>query len=253
MNILIAIDGTWNDPTDDYPTNVRKAARLHTGRTLYYPGVGTGNWLDKFLGGTFGWGADRLRNKAYKKLGKVWRPGDRVMLLGFSRGAAVARMLAQKIYEDGIRSPDYGNNDIEIEYLGCFDTVASFGYPFNKVNLFKNFDVSPDVLRARHAVAIHENRKSFQPALMNPREGIEEEWFKGTHSDIGGGFEDYRLSNIALKWVLDGARECGFVFQPSKPGDIDGKIHYSDISLNYGRTHGRLHKSVREIDLTQLQ
>lgn len=34
-------------------------------------------------------------------------------------------------------------------------------------------------------------------------------WFTGVHCDIGGGYPDTSLSDIALLWTADRAREYG--------------------------------------------
>ena len=93
---------------------------------------------------------------------------------------------------------------IPINYLGVWDTVKATGYlvwgdlhwPFTE-QLF-------NVKKIRHAVSIDEKRKPYRELLFKPREGIEEAWFAGVHSDVGGTFEDHKLATISLKWVVDG-------------------------------------------------
>lgn len=88
----------------------------------------------------------------------------------------------------------------------------------------KNFDrlLSKDVQYARHAIAIDENRADF-PRLPwgntvaradREDDGIEpfkQIWFAGNHSDIGGSYPEAesRLSDIALKWMVEEARSVG--------------------------------------------
>ena len=85
----------------------------------------------------------------------------------------------------------------------------------------------PDVATARHAVAVDENRLGFPPTLW---EGVDEankrphcvegkqhyaqRWFIGTHGDIGGG-EGSPLSAAPLKWIAEGAADCGLRFYGS--------------------------------------
>jgi uncharacterized protein (DUF2235 family) len=120
----------------------------------------------------------------------------------------------------------------KIAYLGIFDTVGQRGMPsalgglarsLNKSFGFHDMKIGDNVLAARHAVAIDEKRLGFPPTLW---EGVEEanqrshcqgrvryqqRWFVGTHGDIGGG-EGSPLSAAPLKWVAEGAAECGLRF-----------------------------------------
>jgi uncharacterized protein (DUF2235 family) len=95
---------------------------------------------------------------------------------------------------------------VPITYLGVWDTVKAAGilrlgnlhWPFTH-QLF-------NVKRIRHAVSIDEFRRPYHEYLADPRHyGLEEAWFAGVHSDVGGTFEDDpRLAKIALKWIVDG-------------------------------------------------
>ena len=45
---------------------------------------------------------------------------------------------------------------------------------------------------------------------------IEEVWFAGVRSDLGGTFEDDpKLSAITLKWIVEGALDLGLVLKPN--------------------------------------
>ena len=64
-------------------------------QVVYYDrGVGTGDALDKYLGGLFGWGLSRAVMAAYGWLANNYARGDRIYLTGFSRGAYTARSVA---------------------------------------------------------------------------------------------------------------------------------------------------------------
>ena len=121
----------------------------------------------------------------------------------------------------------------KVTYLGIFETVGQRGVPsvlggmarfFNKRFGFHDMTIGTSVLSARHAVAVDENRLGFPPTLW---EGVDEankrphcqegrqhyaqRWFIGTHGDVGGG-EGSALSAAPLKWVAEGAAECGLRF-----------------------------------------
>ncbi|MBC3191020.1 DUF2235 domain-containing protein [Pseudonocardia sp. C8] len=114
-----------------------------------------------------------------------------------------------------------------IRFIGVFDTVGSLGIPgdigkvFARRYQFHNTALSGYVDIARHAVAIDENRPEFEPTLWTavpiPIPGhhtsIEQRWFVGAHSDVGGGGERARerapLSALAREWIADEARTAG--------------------------------------------
>ena len=52
-------------------------------------------------------------------------------------------------------------------------------------------------------MAIDETRKPFIPALMN-REGgvVEEVWFPGVHSDVGGSYPEDELARHSLRFMI---------------------------------------------------
>ena len=82
---------------------------------------------------------------------------------------------------------------------------------------FHDTQLSSWVDAAFQALAIDEERSSFGPApwTSDPRadQHVEQVWFAGVHSDVGGGYPDPALAEIALLWMADRARECGLVLQ----------------------------------------
>ncbi|MGW0821311.1 DUF2235 domain-containing protein [Streptomyces sp. NPDC002845] len=115
-----------------------------------------------------------------------------------------------------------GRTGIPVEYLGIWDSVKAAGllrwnlrWPYTRK--------AAHVRRVRHAVSIDERRKPYEEYLVKPPEderraapaSIEQVWFAGVHSDVGGTFDDDpRLSTIALKWVVDGALDAGLLLKP---------------------------------------
>ncbi|PHQ84376.1 MAG: peptidoglycan-binding protein [Thalassobium sp.] len=115
--IAIFIDGTWNRPDAQHPTNVVRLARCVRHRAdggmaqmvLYSPGVGSGRGnnalarrMDRTLGGALGWGLTDIIADAYRNLVFAYEPGDEVCVFGFSRGAFAARSLVGMIRSCGI-------------------------------------------------------------------------------------------------------------------------------------------------------
>ena len=124
-------------------------------------------------------------------------------------------------------------HDTNIGMIGVWDTVGAMGLPEEVLHgLFKRFvtrlddkrfgfldtTLSPRVEAAYHAVAIDEHRKTFAPTLWTgprinqPGKNVEQVWFAGAHSDVGGGYPEDALSNLALAWMIDKARQHGLTF-----------------------------------------
>jgi uncharacterized protein (DUF2235 family) len=106
-----------------------------------------------------------------------------------------------------------------IEFIGVWDTVGALGNPlvFGNVspgNRFHDVDLSTKVRHAFQALAIDEKRRFFQATLWHQQpdvvgQQLEQVWFCGTHSNVGGGYVDPRLADIALLWLVEKARVCG--------------------------------------------
>ncbi|HXJ01827.1 MAG TPA: DUF2235 domain-containing protein, partial [Micropepsaceae bacterium] len=109
-NIAIFCDGTWQDLSQNIPTNVAKLARSVAPQTtaaagstpyeqfVYYDsGVGVGegvlNDATRLIGGGLGEGLDDKILHAYEFLCLNFAPCDRIYIFGFSRGAYTARSL----------------------------------------------------------------------------------------------------------------------------------------------------------------
>ncbi|MDQ0454550.1 T6SS phospholipase effector Tle1-like catalytic domain-containing protein [Rhizobium paknamense] len=133
-NIVILFDGTSNEISADRTNIVRLLGCLKRGeqQLVYYePGVGTfgadDNWfrgirkLTETWGLATGWGLDHNVKQAYRFLVENYRAAprndkgekmgedDRIYILGFSRGAYTARVLAGFIHSLGIIAPNFIN------------------------------------------------------------------------------------------------------------------------------------------------
>ncbi|HEY8695061.1 MAG TPA: DUF2235 domain-containing protein [Chloroflexota bacterium] len=115
-----------------------------------------------------------------------------------------------------------------IKFIGVWDTVGSLGIPttlrfLSKHWSFHDLDLSSHVKNAFQALAIDEHRKPFQPALWNKQDDapksqrLEQVWFPGVHKDVGGGYIQHQLSDLALRWMVDKAKECELVFRLGEP------------------------------------
>jgi hypothetical protein len=43
---------------------------------------------------------------------------------------------------------------------------------------------------------------------------VQQVWFPGVHSDVGGGYQEAQLSDITPSWMMHKAEECGLKFSP---------------------------------------
>lgn len=127
-----------------------------------------------------------------------------------------------------------------IRFLGVWDTVGALGAPYGeflgylvdkvfKVS-FHDVKLSASVQSAYHAVAADERRWPFrytpielsQTHLDRNAENLAEKgfplyaekWFPGVHSDVGGGYSQYGLSDGALEWMAARAKENGLELLP---------------------------------------
>lgn len=79
---------------------------------------------------------------------------------------------------------------------------------------FHNCNLLDTVEHAYQALAIDERRGPFAPALWDKRgtqQEVQQVWFAGVHSNIGGGYRNRGLSDVAFMWLVNRARECGLV------------------------------------------
>jgi uncharacterized protein (DUF2235 family) len=114
---------------------------------------------------------------------------------------------------------------VQINFVGAWDTVAAYGMPIEEIAIFINTVLWPlempdhtlnkKVLRAVHALALDDERLTFHPKLWDPDPGrIQQVWFAGMHSDVGGGYPDKGLAHVSLEWILDEAARAGLRLLP---------------------------------------
>ena len=212
---LYAFDGTSRDDEleDSRDTNVVRFARAYRGCRIYRSGVGTRfGALGRVFGGWMGVGLHQRVEEAIDALRINFARGDQTIdVIGFSRGAAAALHFVNEVWEKvGNKQPDAAT----IRFVGLFDTVASTGPLPGPVDLNLDLELPPNVGRCCHAMALDESRASFHLQRVKPRrpvpEGtIQETWFRGCHSDIGGGHQHGSLASIPLVWMLRHAAAAG--------------------------------------------
>lgn len=269
--IVICCDGTGNEFGRNNTNVVETYALVEKNedQVAYYdPGVGTGGWeyheetgdLRAKSDQATGVGLQKNVEDAYRYLMQCYEAEDLIYLFGFSRGAFTVRSLAGMLHKCGLLTSGHdnlveyaskiynthGNDDIAkgfrqtfgqrcpVEFIGVWDTVKSL--VLNAGKRWYDDSLNPEVRFGFHAVSIDERRRDFPPALWNETavhdgQSIQQVWFAGVHSDIGGWYDERGLSNIALHWVLERAADCGLGINEEKlatrtPNPHD-KIHQS--------------------------
>lgn len=227
---LYAFDGTWQCDQDDplQDTNVVWFRDAYDGACAYFDGPGTRiGWLGRLLGGLTGAGARSRVRAALQAVEKHWAQGDRVIdVVGFSRGAAMALHFANAL---GTRP---------VRFLGLFDTVPSFGVPGNSIDLGWNLRLPPTLEHCVHAMALDETRLNFPLHRLPPDVRVQQIWFRGVHSDIGGGNANCGLSSIPLDWMFSEAHRCGLPLKTWKVAEnrarMDPAARVSPLRVNTG-------------------
>jgi uncharacterized protein (DUF2235 family) len=284
-NIVICCDGTGNQFGDHNSNVIRLFSMLRREspeQILYYhPGVGTKESMEiptyvgmieqkiqKWHGFAYGYGLINNIAHAYNYLMANYNPGDKIYLMGFSRGAFTARALCALIYEFGLL--EKGNDSLiaymmglfvdenalnfkmaqhfkatfgrecAVHFVGVWDTVSSVGWFYSPLSLPYTRE-NPGIKIGRQALAIDERRVFFQPNPWGPScegQDLKQVWFAGTHSDVGGGWprRESGLANISLRWLLDEAEEAGLM--------IDAHAKEKLLTKNPPNPNDILHESL---------
>lgn len=134
--------------------------------------------------------------------------------------------------------------DLEIAYLGIWDTVGALGVPdhipvlsniFNRRHKFHDAVLSSMVQRARHALALDERRNVFRASPWDVRnldtlsaqardqgrpDAYLQKWFPGDHGSVGGGGDICDQSDNTLAWIAEGAEQAGLALAPNAYADL---------------------------------
>ncbi|HEU4857731.1 MAG TPA: DUF2235 domain-containing protein [Rhodanobacteraceae bacterium] len=150
-----------------------------------------------------------------------------------------------------------GSFRVKVHFIGVWDTVGALGIPWvaawfpfsRKRYAFHDTDLSRTVEYAYQALALDEHRACFKPTTWtrpaatlaageSPRAWkpgqieVEQRWFVGSHSDIGGGektdgagHRPDRLPEITLAWMQSRAQAAGLAFSerkvPARGAELD--------------------------------
>lgn len=229
---VIILDGTMSSLETGHETNAGLAFQLlqeagqQANLNVYYEaGIQWRDWSGTW-GVMTGNGINRQIERAYGVLASRYNFGDRIILIGYSRGAYAVRSLAGVIdhvgllkaehaternvrqayrhYKSGAHSyamrqfiKRFSHDDVQIEAVAVWDTVKALGLRMPIVwrwaqaqHAYHNHRLGDHVRNGFHALALHETREAYAPVMWEAPpdwEGhIEQVWFRGTHGDVGG-------------------------------------------------------------------
>lgn len=239
---IAIIDGTLSRLEAGQETHAGKLFKLAHGidgkkRSLHYdPGV-QGQGLYKWAYVASGAGLNLSIQRIYRRLSEVYREGDALYLLGYSRGAYAIRLVADMISTLGLLKREYATRALaesalklhnlsfppivrrdfcakycvevpKIAFLGVWDTVRALGLPIPFIHHlaplsshFNDHAVPSKVRIARHALAKDEDRLIFAPELWrsaSPETDLVQMLFAGDHGVVGGHIvKDQALRKLA--------------------------------------------------------
>jgi uncharacterized protein (DUF2235 family) len=209
---VVLLDGTMGSLLPGQETNIGSIFKLlrdqrNARLSVYYdPGVQWRAWRQLADVAT-GHGINDQIRAAYGWLATRYHPGDRIWLMGYSRGAFAARSLAGVIDRVGLLRADQATErnvqlawryyqsaevrpardafvrrfclpraEVGIEMIGVFDTVKALGIrlPFLWVwtepqHDFHSHAMGTVVRNGFHAIALDERRVAFHPILWDTR------------------------------------------------------------------------------------
>ncbi|KZP32676.1 hypothetical protein FIBSPDRAFT_812252 [Athelia psychrophila] len=269
-NLVINLDGTSNKygPKNTNVIELYSHIDVSEDQLKYYnSGIGTSaqpSWkllsycmqiLDNKIDLAIAWNFEKVLLGAYRWLSEHYKPGDRIFLFGFSRGAFQVRALAGMIEKVGLLyegneeqipfafelyASVYGEEreqaakhfketfsvkDVRVHFIGVWDTVSSIG-------IFKGMtlpltDSCDHVCAFRHALALDECRVKFLPeCIAGPFHkpfpiNAKEVWFSGSHSDVCVCINVSKLL-VPLLWMENEALMAGLHFSRAS---INWKVH----------------------------
>ncbi len=136
---------------------------------------------------------------------------------------------------------DNSIKNIDIHFIGVWDTVSAIGMPFDflrwlldwvfNIN-FHNYQIGPSVKYGYHSLSIDDERHTFHPQLwdesIKTSAMLEQVWFSGVHSNVGGGYPKRGMAHVPLYWMMSKAIDCGLKFKQGAVKEVRDAADVSD-------------------------
>ena len=92
---------------------------------------------------------------------------------------------------------------------------------------------------AYHALSLDDERRTFHPILWDEsdpgdreRARIQQVWFPGVHSNVGGGYPKDGLAYVSLEWMVTKAKDLGLRFLETHLDEIEQQADAHDDLYN---------------------
>ena len=116
---------------------------------------------------------------------------------------------------------------------------------------FYNYQLNEQVENVFHALSIDDERRTFHPRVWKEKDcqrpqNIEQVWFAGAHSNVGGGYERPGLADVALHWMMVKAEGCGLEFENGVLNKVEHaakaqQLEFKDGSLDTIKQDANVH------------
>jgi len=135
----------------------------------------------------------------------------------------------------------------KFEFVGLWDTVGAYGLPIDELQhaidlyiypfSFSDRHLSGIVKCAYHALSLDDERRTFHPILWDEsdpsdRARIQQVWFPGVHSNVGGGYPKDGLAYVSLEWMVTQAKSLGLRFLDAHLTEIEKQADAHDELYN---------------------
>ena len=169
---------------------------------------------------------------------------------------------------ESFKNSERTHGAVAIHFLGIWDTVVALGFPkrtevtgpvtllldylfkaFENIldhvwpHSFYHYKLTDNVEYACQALAIDDERTAFWPfvwqekniegAVDRTTENVDQVWFAGMHSNVGGGYERVGMASVPLHWMVKKATQHGLAFDSHALQEISSICHI----------HGRMYNS----------
>jgi len=262
--VVYGFDGTSQNIRHGSKTNVFRFLLAHhkaneNAVSAYSGGVGTEKSfkfnVSNIPGLISGEGGRAIIEDMYKQLVHNYKQGRTgIVIVGFSRGAAISREFAHVIKDRGDpllyeKGKEPRGAAPEIQFMALFDTVYSFGSPAGKKDLEYRKSIAPNVRAVAHATASEEKRNTFDLWSIHEKEELlnttpptqnggkyraEKEYYAG-HDDVGGARKYGNYSYEPLKWVIEEGIKSGLALSLPSKTDYRMKSRLNPKKKGFGK------------------